>query len=194
MPAPYEIVASPLTVYVAPTGTSFPNVDTAPGVAWTKLGTSGTKNYDEDGVVVTHGQDISTFVPAGGTGPRKAFRTEEDLTIGFTLVDLTPEQYAKVINNATVTTTAAGVGTPGTKSFDLQRGLSVATFALLARGLSTVNDSLAAQYQVPLAYEGGEPAPTYEKGEPAGLELEFHALEDATLGFGKLVIQTAVAS
>jgi hypothetical protein len=194
MAAPYEIVAGPLTVYVAATGTSFPNVDTAPPVAWTKLGTSGTKNYDEDGVTVTHGQDINKFVPAGGTGARKAFRVEEELTIGLTLVDLSPEQYAKVLYDATVTTTAAGSGTPGTKSFDLQRGLTVKSFALLARGISTVNDSLAAQYQVPLAIEQGEPSPVYEKGEPAKLELEFSALEDPTLGFGKLVIQTAAAS
>lgn len=194
MAAPYEIVAAPLTVWVAPTGTSFPLVDATPSGSWTKLGTSGTKNYDEDGVTVQHGQDISKFVSAGGTGPRKAFRTDEEFTIGFTLVDLAPDQYAKILNDATVTTTAAGVGTPGQKAFDLQRGLTVKQFALLARGTSTVLDTLACQYQVPLAIEQGEPSPVFEKGEPAGLELEFCALEDATLGFGKLVIQTAVAS
>ena len=188
MAAPMEIVAAPLTVYVAAVGTAFPNVDTAPSGSWTKLGTSGDKNYEEDGVTVTHEQSIETFTPAGGTAPRKAWRTEEGLLIGFTLVDLSPEQYAKVLNDTAVSTIA---GPPARKEFNLLRGITVARFAVLARGLSTVNDALNAQYQVPIAFQNAEPEPVYKKGEPAGLAVEFMALEHDTEGFGKLVIQTA---
>ena len=179
---------------MAPIGTAFPLVDAVPGASWIKLGTSGNKNYEDDGVVVTHSQTIEVFRGAGATGPRKAFRTEEDQTFGFTLVDLSPEQYAKAINDASVTTQAAGTGVPGSKRFSTLRGLNVAAFALLARGLSTVLDSLAAQYEVPIAYEAGSPAPAFSKGAPAGLELEFASIEDATTGFGVVRIQTAVAS
>lgn len=188
MAAPFEIVAAPLTVYVAAVGTAFPSVDAAPNGSWTKLGTSGTKNYDEDGVTVTHSQTIETFTPAGGTGPRKAWRTEEGLLVGFNLVDLTPEQFAKVLNDAAVATVG---GPPAVKEILLLQGLTVARFALVARGLSTVNDALPAQYQVPICFQNAEPEPVYKKGEPAMLACEFMALEHDTLGFGKLIVQTA---
>lgn len=194
MAAPMEIVAAPLTVYLAPVGTAFPLVDTAPAVGWVKLGTSGDKNYSEDGVTVQHSQSIATFTPAGGTAPRKAWRTQEGLEIGFTLVDISAAQYAQVLNDASVTTTAPGVGQPGQDDFDLLQGLDVATFALIARGLSPSDEQFVAQYQVPIVYQGAEPTPAYKKGEPAGLACSFMALEDASLGFGKLIVQTAAAS
>lgn len=195
MATPYEIVAAPLTIYLAAVGTSFPDVDEAPGGSWTKLGTSGDKNYGDDGVAVSLPQSIETFTPAGSTLPRKAFRTEEGLEFTFTLVDLTPEQVAKVIDDAAITTTAASSGVPGTKKINLYKGLQVETFALLARGISSVDDSLACQFEVDSCYQSGEPEPTFNKGEPAGLELTFTALDAAGDGAPyKLTQQTAAAS
>ena len=185
---PYEVVAGPLTVWLAPVGTAAPAVNAAPSGTWFKLGTSGTKNYDEAGVVVTHTQNLVQWRPAGSTGARKVFRTSEDFMVEFTLDDLTPEQYAKALNDATVTTAA---GPPAIKSINLQMGLTVAVFALLARGTSPVNDSLPAQYQVPIVYQASSPKPSYRKDGPAGLDLQYTALEDATLGFGSWIAQTA---
>lgn len=193
---PLEVVAAPLTVWLAPVGTAFPGIDTDPGTGWFKLGTNGNKNYDDDGVTVSHEQTIESWRGAGAVGPVKAWRTEEELGIGFTLVDLTPAQYAKVLNNATVTETAAAVGTPGTAEIGLSQGQTIASFALLARGVSSVDENLSAQYQVPRCYQSENPEPVYTKGDPAGLEVGFAALEDLTDGvsererFGKLVIGT----
>ncbi len=195
MAAPYEIVAAPLTVYVAAVGTAFPDVDETPSGSWTKLGTSGDKNYGDDGVTVGHPQSIETFTPAGGTVPRKAFRTEEGLTFGLTLVDFSPEQVAKIMDDAAITTTAASSGIPGTKKVALYKGLQVDTFALLARGLSSVNESLAAQFEVDSCFQGGEPEPTFNKGVPVGYELEYVALDASGDGDPyRLTIQTAAAS
>jgi len=127
--------------------------------------------------------------PAGGTVPRKVTRSAESLLIEFTLVDLTPEQYAKILNDATVTTT---VGPPATKSFNLMQGTTVAQFALLARGVSdALGATLPAQYQVPIAYQASSPKPSFQKDKPAGLDCQFAPLEDPALGMGSLVIQTA---
>jgi hypothetical protein len=90
-----------------------------------------------------------------------------------------------------VTTVAAGVGIAGEKNFPLELGADVALFALVARGPSTVDDSLVAQYEVPIVYQGEKPAPVHTKGKPASLKLGFYALEDDVLGSGKLRIQTA---
>jgi hypothetical protein len=140
----------------------------APG-SWFKLGTSGTKNYDEKGVTVSHSETLGTFTPGRRHRARKVFRSAEEFLIDFELVDLTIEQYAKILNDATVTTT---VGPPAIKDINLLQGLTVKTFALLARGVSPVNDTLPAQYQVPIVYEAESPSPVYSKGaRPARLPV-----------------------
>jgi hypothetical protein len=194
MSAPYEIVAAPYTLWVAPVGTVFPDVDTIPGASWFKIGSSGDKNYSDKGVTVEHVQKFGSFTPVGGTGKRKVWRQEEQLLISAELVDLSPDQYAKVLNDATVTDTPAGTANPGTSSFNLMQGSEVALFALLARGVSSVDDSMAADYQVPIVYQAESPKPTFSKGDAAMLAVQFEAIEDATYGFGKLIVQTALES
>lgn len=194
MPAPHEIIASPLTLYVAIVGEAFPKIDDAPGEDWFKLGALGAKNYTDDGVTVTTSQTVETFIPAGSTAPRKAFRTEEGLAMGFTLVDLSPEHFAKVLDEAAITTVVAGAEKAGEKSFSMLRGLGVQQYALLARGESTVDNELVAQYEWPTVYQSGDPSPVYTKGEPAGLDVEFTALEVEDGEFGDIRIQTAEAA
>lgn len=195
---PYEIVGAPLTLWLAPVGEAFPAIDAAPGGNWVKVGTSGDRNYSEEGVAVMHNQTLSQARPAGTTGPVKAFRTDEDLMISLTLWDITLEQYAAALNDADVATTAAGVGTAGFKAIGLSQGQEVTAYALLARGTSPYGDGMNAQYQVPRCYQSASPNPQYVKGNPAGLELEFTALEDlnaanAAERFGKLVAQHQAA-
>ena len=86
MSKPYEVIAKPFTLYVAPVGTVFPKLDEDPGGTWLKVGTSGDLNYSPDGVTVTHGQTVEKWRPLGSTGARKAFRTEEEQSISLVLV------------------------------------------------------------------------------------------------------------
>lgn len=192
MSAPFEIIAAPLELYAAPTGTDFPAVDEEPAAEWKIVGKSGTRNYDEDGVTVTHSQTISAFTPAGATVPRKVWRTEEGLVIAVNIADLSTEVYAKALNEAVVTTVAASATKAGEKSIKMFRGLQVATFALLARGLSPEDESMFAQYEVPIVYQGSDSIEiTYRKGEPAMVSLEFTALSDDTGDFGTYRVGTA---
>lgn len=198
MSAPYEIVAQPFTLWVAAVGVAFPEVDDPPGVGWTKVGTSGDLNYTEDGVTVTHNQSVELWRALGSAGPRKAFRTEEELHIALTLADLTLEQYAIALDLGTVTTSAPGAGVAGFKKIGLSRGLDVPQRALLVRGVgaSPYGAGWDVQYEVPIAIQMAEPEVVFVKGEPAGLALEFVALEDpnaAVAGerFGRLIAQNA---
>lgn len=194
MSQPFEIVAQPFTLWVALVGSVFPTVDEVPGGSWTKIGTSGDLNYTEDGVTVTHSQTVETFRALGSTGPRKAFRTEEELMIALTVADITLEQYAQALNNNTVTTVPAATGDSGYKKIGLTRGLDVARRALLIRGAkaSAYMEDAVAQYEIPIAVQVGEPEVVYVKGAPAGLALEFQALEDsgaaAAERFGRLIM------
>lgn len=197
MSEPYEIVGVPLTAWVAPVGTAFPLIGAAPSGDWKMVGTSGDRSMTEDGLTVAHSQSINGVRSAGSTGPVKAFRNEEDLVVSFTLMDISLEQYALAMNSNAISTTAAGVGAAGFKSMKLYRGTQVAAMALLVRGTaSAYGPSWAAQYEIPVCYQSGNPEPVFTKGEPAGLALEFTALEDndaATpdMRFGRLVMQHA---
>lgn len=184
-----EILSGPLTVWVAPVGTAFPVINAAPAGTWFKLGTNGPDNYDEPGVTAKHSQTLQEWRSANSTLAKRVFRTQESVAIGFTLVDLTIEQYAKVMNDATVTTTP---GPPATKSFNLLLGPTVTTFALVARGTSNaLGAALPAQYQVPIVYQAEQPQPLYEKANPAKLACEYVALKDDALGAGSYIVQTA---
>lgn len=195
---PFEVIAAPFTAYLAPVGTAFPAIDAAPGVSWTKVGTSGDLNYLEDGVTVSHEQTVEYFRSLGSTGPRKAFRTAEELMIRFVLADLSPAQYALALNHNTVSDEAAGVGTAGYKTLGLSRGLTIVQRALLVRGPSQAMAVGNAQYEVPIAIQEGKPEVVFRKNAPAALALVWRALEDPDAAtederFGRLIIQTADA-
>lgn len=195
--APFEIIAAPFTAWVAPVATAFPDVDEAPGGAWTKVGTSGARSMTEDGVNVSMPQTMEGFRSLGSTGKRKMFRTEEDCLIGFTIADLTLEQVQIALNGNTVTAAAAAAGTPGTKTIGLTRGLNVTQYALLVRGPSPYMADGAMQFEVPVCVQIGSPELAFTKGgDPAGVALQFEALESGSTEseyFGRLVAQTAEA-
>lgn len=194
MGAPYEIIAAPFEIWLAATGSTFTDVSATPSGAWVKLGTSGNKNYSEDGIEVSHEQTIETFRPLGLTAARKAFRTEEELVITMTLVDMTAAEYAKILNRVSVTAVVAASGVGGQSTIPLLQGLEVSTFMLICKGAESAGGVFSTQFQVPLVYQASSPKPKFAKGEPAGLECEFRALWDSSLGFGKYVSQTAAAS
>lgn len=194
MSSPYEILAAPMTIYLAAANTAEPDVDEAPGGSWTKIGTTGDGNYDEDGVQYHANQELSFFRPLGSTGRRKSWRTEEDPMLEFTVYDLTAEQYRKALNDASITTVAAGSGTPGSKRLSLKQGYDVTQFAVLARAsYSPYGDGWNMQYWLPVCVQGGSPEPVFKKGEPAGLKFEMEVLDDPTNGFGVVRFQTATA-
>lgn len=193
---PYEIIAAPFTVWWGEVGATFPLIDAAPDTEdWTKIGTSGDRNYSNDGVTVVHAQTTEAVRTAGATGPVKVLRTEEDLIVRLTLFDLKLEQYRMVVNQNEVVTTAAGVGTAGFKTIKLYRGVDIALMALLVRGShSPEGAGWNTQYQIPACYLTGTPEPVFTKGQPAGLALEWTAIEDPDAAtdadrFGRLIVQ-----
>jgi hypothetical protein len=197
---PFEIVAGPLELWLAPVGTAFPNVSVAPAVAWVRIGTNGNANQDDDGVTITHTTKQEVARPAGSLAPVKAWNVEEDLMISMKLWDITAEQYATAINKATVTTTAAATGLGGFKRIGLSQGYDPAVYALLVRGMnmSPYGDTFNVQYEVPRCFQSANAKPVFKKGKPAALELEFTALADLTAAsalerFGRLVAQHQAA-
>jgi hypothetical protein len=189
-----EVVASPLTIYLAPVGFAFPAINAVPIVTsgWAKLGTAGTNNYDGSGVTVSHSETVDNFVPAGSTMPTKQFRTAESFEIKLNLVDVSPTQYAKVMNDATVTTVAASAGVAGQSWFSLFRGINVNSFAVLARGQSSVDNALTLQYEFSKAFVSVNGDVVWNKGTPAMLPVSILAVRASDSDVMVCRIQTAV--
>lgn len=168
----YEILTGVGKLYVAPAGTAKPSLDTDPAAAgWTEVGET------VDGVTITLAQEIEEFRTDQRTGPVKATRTEENLTIETRLAQATLENLAQTLGGLTVTTVPAGTGTMGYKWHGLYRGQDVQEFAILFRGNSPYGD-FPAQFYVPRGYFAGETGLEYKKDGQVVIPVEFHALED----------------
>lgn len=195
---PYEVIAAPFSMYTAPVGEAYPLIDAVPGGNWLLLGTSGNLSYMEDGISVEHSEDFTEWMSLGDVGTRKVFRTKESLKIGLTLADITLEQYKHALNGNAITTAAASSGVAGYKKIGLSRGSSVSQFALLLRGPSPYGDNFTLQYEVPIAFQTGQPEVVFTKDKPAGLKLQWTAIIDpnaanATERFGRIVAQYQAA-
>lgn len=193
MAAPEEVVAAPLTIWLAPVGTAFPDIDEAPAVDWEKLGIEGDLNYDEAGVTVSHAETVNDFKSAGSTMPQKRFRVGEDFLIKLNLVDISPATYAKVMNDAAITTVAAASGTAGMKKFSLFRGDQVASFAVLGRGKSSVDNDLNMDFVFSKAFVSVNGDAVFNKGVPVMLPVEIQAIRHSASDLIEARIQTAVA-
>jgi hypothetical protein len=169
---PYEVIAGVCDIYVAPDGTAFPDVDAAVGTAWRPLGQT------DGGVKVQHAQTIVKHRTDQTTAPVKVTRTEEDLEINFSLVAVTPENYATVLNKLSEANSLDG-GTAGNdKVVKLYRGgFGVETFELLVRGahLSPEGD-FNLQYEVPSVYQGAAPEVDFTKEAKALLACNMVAV------------------
>lgn len=170
--APYEVLAGPVELWWAEPGTEFPELGEEPGEGWTHVGTRGARNYDEEGVTVTHPQTLTEWFGLGGTGPLKAFRGREGQTVNVKLADMTLETYSIALNGNTVTEEA------GERRIGLSRGSHVREYALLARGNSPYGNNLVRQYNLPRVYHSGSPEVVSVKDQPSILDLTFSCLED----------------
>lgn len=183
---PFEIIAGPANVWLAPVGTAFPAVNAQPASPWVYLGRT------QGGVSVAHEQSIEYVTLDQDTAPLKAFRSEENLRISFSLAEVTLERYAKVLNDVSVTQVA---GPPSIRHMQLYRGADVAEFAMLVRGPSPYGN-FNLQYEVRRVVQSGEPEPSFTRDDILVLETEWTALVDPTATnpsekFGRLVAQDA---
>jgi hypothetical protein len=179
--APYNIIMSTATVYIAPVGTAMPDVYLAtPAGPWAVLGTSGQLDYDDDGVVLTTNQTFGDFTGAGSTIARKVSRLTEDFQVEVALVDMTLESLLRAFNNNAITSNASGGGNPGRKVINIYQGADVATMAICTRVYTPYIGDANAFFQIeqPNAYNAAGISAPFKKGDAAGYKLMFKSLID----------------
>src|SRR5688500_19116369 len=124
---PYSLLVGVGTLYIGPVNEPKPALTAVPAGNWRSLGET------DDGVTASKTRNREKFSSDQRTGNVKAVQTEESLVIETNLQDSTLENLADVIGG-TVTVTAPGSGTIGTKKTGMDNGSTVREFAFLYRG------------------------------------------------------------
>jgi hypothetical protein len=190
---PREIVVGPLTIYVAAAVEAEDDIDSAPSGNWSQLGTSGAANYGEAGITVQHQQTLRQTFAVGNTGPLKVNRQQEQLIIGFELMDFNLAQVTKILNNTTVSTDTS----PNIDYLGVRRGPDVTILSLTARGTGlSPSGNFPIMLYVPRCYMSSDLSPVFSKDDEARLAVEFTAIEYASAAtaeerFGRWVVQTS---
>lgn len=190
MTTAYAILVGVGQLYIAPVGTAFPAVNATPGASWVAVGDT------RDGVKINFSQSVNKIRHDQRTGPVKATRSEEDVTLETALPEATLENLARVLGVA-VTTVEAGVGTIGTKTIGMYRGQTVDEYAILFRGTSAYG-SFPAQYQLARGFFDGDAELEHTNEDEVKIPVSFVALEDLNESteeyrFGRLVHQHEAA-
>lgn len=172
---PYQIIAGPADVFWAPVSTAFPAINvasstTSPPAGWTALG------HTQGGVTVKHSQTVEQITADQNTGPIKAVRSAEGCDITFTMIDLTIEAIAIVMNQQTVNVIT---GPPADHDIPIHRGRTVARQALLVRGDSPYGNFFM-QYEIPVCVMTDSPQEDFAENKVAGMQTTWTVLEDLT--------------
>jgi len=188
----YELLSGAGTLYIAPIGEAFPDVDAVPAGNWEALGAT------KDGVTVTYDEDIAEITVDQETGVVKAIRTSESLKIEANLAQGTLENLGYVLGQ-TPSTTAPGAAQIGTVEIPSYKGAVVQEYAFLFRADSPYGAAYPAQYELPRGYFGGTVGLEYKKDDTVVVPCAFMALVDLTAAtdadkFGKLIAQNAAAT
>lgn len=172
--AELEIINGPLEVYWAPYGESFTAIGSSPAGNWALIGQSGSKNYEEDGVIIRCEKSLSYFRALGSPYPRKSFITEADVMVSVRLADFRLSQLRRMLNENTVTSDA------GFDYLEFDIGADPTEIALLIRGTgkSPLSSGNNLQFNLNRVVEEGSQELAFVKGGPVIAELNFRVIYD----------------
>src|SRR3990172_3199979 len=196
--APFAIIAGPGKVWAKSLGVggspiTMPGVEPAedpteaiPTTSWAAEDFMGRT---EGGVTVRNPQSVELLYVDQVILPLKGIRTEASLEVEYQIAEITLERYAKLMNDALVTTAA---GPPAVKHFRFPASTEVVRFSVLVRFPSPYENTRA-QIHIPVAIMSGEPEMTFVKDDKATLSVTWQGLEDpANLGtFGRIIAKTS---
>lgn len=208
----YEsILAGPLRMFLADEGTARPTgapkpvnpvstgVVGSPGVGGTYPGTDWTlfadEFYDEEGLGFDFTETINYTRILNKTLPVVAHRSEEDFSISVGVKDLSLETLSLIMNDSTLTNTAATATIDGYKSFEMTRGHVVSTHALLVIGDAPYADSKGTQklqFYFPLIVIEGPESFQMMLGDPSVLNVTFKILDHPTIAIAMLAVDDPI--
>jgi hypothetical protein len=198
MAFPDEILAGPVGVWVAPTGTVFPLVNVAPAASWVVLGSQEALHTDEDGVTIESSVETEDFVPLGSIDAVKSWITGQDLRVRFNLADLRLETLSHAFGGpptaaGNVIDVPAASGAAGYRHLSLTRTGIPTQVAMLVRALQSPYDddpTWAMQWELNRVAQIAAVPLQWVKGVPVKAAFEYRVYRDAA-GVGRIVAQDA---
>ncbi|KKN42559.1 hypothetical protein LCGC14_0712090 [marine sediment metagenome] len=184
---PFELIVGPGYVWIGPVGETMPAIDAAVAGSWFDWGNT-------DGpVTITHGRSENMIRHNQSALPQKEVLVEATETVAFSIAELDLEAYAKALQNAGVTTTVAGGGDAGQKSFAIAPTHSP-QFAFLIRVPSGHEDGYM-QYEYDRGSMAGNHALAFTRGDKTIIPMELHIFESTGVPgrFGVVRAFTATA-
>jgi hypothetical protein len=191
--APYEKQYAPASVYRAPIGEAFPDVDTAPTGNWDPICLA--TEVSEDGIIVGGAVAAAMMRSLGSPAPVKAGVNTRDFSVGFASLDVSPEVVALAMggDDADVVTAAAGGGHPGTKKIALPNSPTPQGWALLIRWDQSSEGDFSSQLEIKSAVQVGDAGFVFSKSNPNAPKFNFACLyTDAN--WVTYTVQTSIAS
>lgn len=166
-------------IYIAPAGTTIPAINATPAAPWVELGaTDGDQTFR----IL---KETAYFSDNDTLGDSAARNNNGGVEVEFTLVGMTLENVARIINNvANVTTSTSG----GVNVKELGFGVEArpTEYALVMRGETQSSYGLyPAQNYVPRGVWDGDFEQTQGKDTRIEVDCTFHALSDCTQATGR---------
>lgn len=170
-----KIVVGPASIYVAPVGTTYPDVSAAPAGAWVFVGaTKGGTKIKPTIKRTEHGTDQDT-------APVRVTEAERQYAVTADLAETTLENTRIALGlTAAVSTVAPGAGTGGYKGLRVEGQFDVPEYALLVRGKSPYGITWNADYRFPRVYVSAEPEEGHTKDGQKVVTTEFKTLATDT--------------
>ena len=176
--APFEMIRGvPLDIWLGPVAEAIPDVDNTPAGNFVTIGkTDGDQTLDVQGPN-TYWSDNTQ------QGDTAAVRPHEMVICTFTLIDLTLENQARIMDSVSDVTTDAGP--PSVRQMPLQRGGVPANYVMLMRSLTaSPYGAFPAMYVLPIGtFDSIEPL-TFGQDQRAEFAVEFHVMADPTQAAG----------
>ena len=144
-PSASNIIAGPVSIYLAATGTAFPSLATAPAAAdWATAGFKAV-GYTEAGAEITDTPTVLAVKPDEVIGVAKQFPTDLKTEIKLTLLEATLENWSRAVALASLSNPGSG-----TKTMSVGSGNPLQEFALGLQGTGPggANDRVATIWRV----------------------------------------------
>lgn len=167
---PYAQLVGPVKVYLAVYGTAEPAVNTTPGASWTELGpTTGDQTIGKDA-------GNTYFYDNDHSGPVTSVTPQEDVTVSFTLVNMTHEKLALILSAIGNITTSTS---PNVSRIPIKSGFNATRYALLVKGdADSPYGAYPGQWYLPLGVFEKNFETTRGKENRSEVAVEFKVLED----------------
>jgi len=190
MSEPNQVVFGPAEFWIAPVGTTFPEIDAAPIAPWSIIGVAGNKDITDEGITVRGAVADARFRGLAGVTIRKMSLVSRDFEVSFKHADLSAEALAAAYGLAE-TDIEDDETSGGTNIKRVTLPTSPKPFAraaILRCDQAAPGDEFVTQYNIFCANQVGGGEGMFSKSKPFDSMHSWVAVEIST-GWVEVIIQ-----